>query len=160
MKQYRHALFIGRFQPFHLGHLYSLKKCLAIADKIVIAVGSSQERGTENNPWDYTQRKQMIEAVLDSLQLRERVARICESPDDPSDAVWLAKLKEQAGDFDVVVSNNPWVLEVLKADGYPTVESGLFNREEWEGVKIRALLRVRNSAWKARVPAVVVPLIT
>ena len=51
MHKYKTALFIGRFQPFHNGHLYSLNKCLEIGEQVVIAVGSSQESGTENNPY-------------------------------------------------------------------------------------------------------------
>ena len=67
MHEYKTALFIGRFQPFHNGHLYSLNKCLEIAEKVVIAVGSSQESGTENNPWDYKLRKRMVCEVVREL---------------------------------------------------------------------------------------------
>ncbi len=61
--KYKVALFIGRFQPFHKGHLFSLNKCFEIAEKVIVGVGSSQESGTENNPWDYQTRKMMVESL-------------------------------------------------------------------------------------------------
>jgi nicotinamide-nucleotide adenylyltransferase len=152
MRKYKVALFIGRFQPFHNGHLYSLEKCLEIADKVTIAVGSSQESGTENNPWDYTVRKQMICEVVRERGIEGRVEKIISCPDNPSDSIWLSEIKKRAGTFDVVVSNNTWVLEIMKGAGYAVIESGLFNRDELEGVKIREMMRKGDEGWKLRVP--------
>ena len=160
MKQYQTALFIGRFQPFHKGHLFSLLKCLEIAERVTIVVAKSNVSGTPDDPWDYKIRKMMVCAVVRTEGLESKIERICSCPDDPSDKVWLGQIKKRAGKFDVVVSNNPWVLDLFKADGYITVESGLYNRDELEGVKIRALLRERDNVWKQRVPEAVIPLIT
>lgn len=158
MKKYKTALFIGRFQPFHNGHLYSLKKCLDIAEKVVVAVGSSQESGTENNPWGYKIRKQMVCEVVRELGVEARIARICSCPDNPSDKAWLADLIRRAGHFDVVVSNNDWVLTIFKDAGYSVYESGLHNRDELEGVKVRALMRAGDEEWRRRVPKEIVEL--
>lgn len=152
MKKYKVALFIGRFQPFHKGHLYSLEKCLEIAEKVTIAVGSSQESGTANNPWDYKKRKQMVCAVVQERKMMDKIEKICSCPDDPSDKKWLSEIKKRAGKFDVVVSNNEWTLKVMKEAGYEVVESGLYNREELEGLKIREMMREGDENWKSRVP--------
>ncbi len=150
--QYKVALFIGRFQPFHKGHLYSLEKCLEIADKVTIAVGSSQESGTESNPWGYKVRKQMVCSVVMGLGVQNRIAKIVSCPDNPSDKKWVSEIKKRAGKFDVVVSNNVWTLNAMKDEGYEVVESGLFNREELEGIKIREMMRKGDENWKLRVP--------
>jgi len=42
------ALIIGRFQPFHLGHLLLIKEAAKEADIIVIGIGSSQESRTRH----------------------------------------------------------------------------------------------------------------
>ncbi len=152
MKKYKVALFIGRFQPFHKGHLYSLEKCLEIADKVIIAVGSSQESGTENNPWGYKVRKQMVCSVVMEQGVQDRIVKIVSCPDNPSDKKWVREIKKRAGKFDVVVSNNAWTLNVMNDEGYEVVESGLFNREELEGVKIREMMRSGDEGWKLRVP--------
>lgn len=155
MMHYRVALFIGRFQPFHNGHLYSLKKCLELAERVVIAVGSSQESGTANNPWDYKTRKRMVCSVVRAEGVEARITKIISCPDFPSDEEWVKEIVRRVGRFDLVVSNNEWTLRVLGEAGYQTVESGLYNRDELEGVKIRALLRANNESWRLRVPEVV-----
>ena len=155
MKQYKVALFIGRFQPFHKGHLYSLKKCFELADQVIVGIGSSQESGTENNPWDFEARKAMIE----SLDLQGDSLKVVALPDYPDDEVWLKEVKEGVGNFNVVVSNNEWVLSIMQKAGYKTVETGLFNRDELEGVKIRQLMKDQDESWKLRVPQEVVGLV-
>ncbi|MBP7820288.1 MAG: adenylyltransferase/cytidyltransferase family protein, partial [Candidatus Methanofastidiosum sp.] len=45
------ALYIGRFQPFHLGHLHVVKLILNSSKEIIIAIGSSQVSHTIQNPF-------------------------------------------------------------------------------------------------------------
>lgn len=158
MYKHKVALFIGRFQPFHNGHLYSLKKCLEIAERVIVVVGSSQEKGTLDNPWSYMARKQMVCSVIQEQGWMPRISRIVSIPDNPSDQRWLGELRRRAGDFDVVVSNNPWVLSIMREAGYETVESGLHNRYELEGVKIRELMRTEDRGWQVRVPKEIVKM--
>lgn len=155
MMHYRVALFIGRFQPFHNGHLYSLKKSLELAERVVIAVGSSQESGTTNNPWDYKTRKRMVCEVVRAEGVEARITKIISCPDFASDEKWVKEIVRRAGRFDIVVSNNEWTLRVFREAGYAVVECGLYNRDELEGVKIRALMRANNESWRLRVPEAV-----
>lgn len=153
------ALFIGRFQPFHNGHLYSLNKSLEVADKVTVVVAKSNVSGTPDDPWDYKIRKQMVCEVAHAQGILKRVAKICSCPDYPSDKKWLSEIKKRAGKFDVVVSNNEWVLSIMREAGIPVYESGLYQRDELEGVKIRGMMRRGDEKWKLRVPPSVVGLI-
>ncbi|MCJ7698989.1 adenylyltransferase/cytidyltransferase family protein, partial [Candidatus Bathyarchaeota archaeon] len=36
------GLYVGRFQPFHLGHLCAVKKILGEVDEVIVAIGSAQ----------------------------------------------------------------------------------------------------------------------
>ena len=45
------GLFIGRFQPFHNGHLQDIKNALKEVDELIIAIGSSQHFNTKENPF-------------------------------------------------------------------------------------------------------------
>ena len=93
----------------------------------------------------------MVASVVEREGWGTRV-KILTCPDNPSDAVWLKELHSRAGEFDVAVSNNPWVLQIMRDAGIATYETGLFRREELEGVKIRKMMREGDERWKERVP--------
>lgn len=64
MMRYDLAVFIGRFEPFHLGHLTILQRALALSSRVVVLVGSAEAPRTAKNPWSFTERVVMIEAAL------------------------------------------------------------------------------------------------
>lgn len=160
MRKYRVALFIGRFQPFHNGHLYSLKKCLEIAQQVIVGIGSSQTSGTEDNPWDYETRKKMVESVVEGLS-----AQVVALPDLFDDHKWgdqIVSLLQQKGleTSDVVgVGNNDWTNRIFRSIGIDVYETGLYKRDELEGIKIRELMKNNDVSWKKRVPERVVQLV-
>mgnify|MGYP001262099234 CR=1 FL=1 len=45
------ALFIGRFQPFHKGHLSALRWIAAKSSKVIVAIGSAQKSFEPDNPF-------------------------------------------------------------------------------------------------------------
>lgn len=59
-RQYDYLVFIGRFQPFHVGHKEVLDKALELADKVIVLVGSSNQPRTIKNPFTFAERKDMI----------------------------------------------------------------------------------------------------
>ncbi|MEK7559421.1 MAG: adenylyltransferase/cytidyltransferase family protein [Patescibacteria group bacterium] len=148
--RYRIALVVGRFQPFHKGHLHLLKKSLVVSDKIIIAVGSSNV-SDENNPLSYKTRVKMLEKVIIEEGLRGKILKIIPSPDDPSDDIWLQKLLKNAGKFDIVVGNNDWTNDILEKAGFKILKIKFLNRKTYQGVIIRELFR-KNKKWQNRVP--------
>lgn len=62
----KQALFVGRFQPFHLGHLDVIKRALEVEDRLVIVIGSAEENHELANPFTAGERFQMIEAALEA----------------------------------------------------------------------------------------------
>lgn len=155
--KYKVALFIGRFQPFHNGHLYSLKKCFELADQVIVGIGSSQESGTENNPWDLETRKEMVESVLEGLP-----AQVVALPDLFDDQKWgdqtlsLIHTKGLETSEVVGVGNNGWTNRILRSIAIDVYETGLYQRDELEGIKIRALIKKGDERWKERVPLSIV----
>jgi len=63
------ALFIGRFQPFHLGHLSVIKKAISENDRLFIGIGSTEQNFRPANPFTAGERFQMIEAALDEAKI-------------------------------------------------------------------------------------------
>lgn len=107
-----HALFIGRFQPFHNAHLTDIKNILKEADEIIIAIGSSQEKNTLENPFSYKERKEMVTSVLKKNKIKEY--RIYPVPDLYNDKKWVYYIKKNLPKYDFVYSGNPWVLNCFK----------------------------------------------
>ena len=73
MKQ---ALFVGRFQPFHNGHLDAIQYILSTEDRVVLVIGSAEENNVPANPFTAGERFQMIEADIQGRLGRGRIAKI------------------------------------------------------------------------------------
>lgn len=58
--KYKTGLYIGRFQPLHMGHTQIIDKMLDECETVIIAVGSAQESGTERNPLNFVLRRLLI----------------------------------------------------------------------------------------------------
>ena len=53
-KPYDVGFICGRFQTFHKGHEKLVETGLMLCDRLLIFIGSSQEDGTERNPFNIT----------------------------------------------------------------------------------------------------------
>src|SRR3970282_520104 len=58
------GLMMGRFQPFHLGHLDLVKQILEQCDEVIIAITSSQFNYLEKDPFTAGERIEMIHNSL------------------------------------------------------------------------------------------------
>jgi bifunctional NMN adenylyltransferase/nudix hydrolase len=67
--KYDFLVYIGRFQPFHLGHLHVVEHALNISHKLIIVIGSHNKPIDWKNPWTSSQRIEMIKAALTPEQL-------------------------------------------------------------------------------------------
>jgi nicotinamide-nucleotide adenylyltransferase len=142
------ALFVGRFQPFHFGHLKVIKDILKENGKIVIVIGSSQERNTLKNPFSSQERKEMLRLVLDGAKINN--FEIVEIPDFNSDEKWTEHIRKLAK-FDVVYSRNPWTLRCFRKAKIPVKRHKLYERYKHCGTKIRNRI-LKRKHWEDLVP--------
>lgn len=70
--KYNYAIFIGRFQPFHIGHLHVFEQALKSADRLIVLVGSSGGARTLRNPFTFAERVAMMRASLPA-EIAERI---------------------------------------------------------------------------------------
>lgn len=146
------ALFIGRFQPFHLGHLSLLQKLSQRYEMIIIGIGSSQYHDTPENPFSEEERRQMITQSLDAARIdRYRIVSI---PDIHNPPRWVDHVCSIVSDFDVVIANNPFTKKLFSQKGYPVKGTAYFNRKEYSGKEIRRRI-VHDESWAELVPPVV-----
>jgi bifunctional NMN adenylyltransferase/nudix hydrolase len=61
---YKFAVVIGRFQPFHLGHLKMLEKAFTVGEKVIVVLGSARCARNIKNPFSTAEREEMIRSVL------------------------------------------------------------------------------------------------
>ncbi|MFC3148355.1 bifunctional nicotinamide-nucleotide adenylyltransferase/Nudix hydroxylase [Piscinibacterium candidicorallinum] len=84
---YALAVVIGRFSPFHNGHLALVRHALALADQVLIVLGSAAQPRTVKNPFLAAEREQMIRACLPDAAARLHFAAL---PDNLySDQAWV-----------------------------------------------------------------------
>lgn len=66
--KYDFLVFIGRFQPFHKGHLSVLIEGLKQADQLIILCGSAHQPPSVRNPWSFVEREDMIRQSLSAAE--------------------------------------------------------------------------------------------
>ena len=59
----KRGLVLGRFQPFHFGHLELIKEMVKEEIEPLICIGSAQHSHTSENPFTAEERKEMIDIV-------------------------------------------------------------------------------------------------
>ena len=64
MKKYPFGIYIGRFQPLHLGHLQTIKFALEQTEQLILILGSDRVAPDIKNPWSSEERIKMIQSCL------------------------------------------------------------------------------------------------
>lgn len=150
------ALVIGRFQPFHKGHLLLLKHVAKEYDTIIIGIGSSQYSKSFDNPFSEEERRQMI---IDSLQQADiENYRIVAIPDIHNPPKWVDHVTTIVKDFIVVLSNNTLTKRLFTEKGYTVKGTPSFDRELYAGKEIRRRM-CEGESWEHLVPEPVAKII-
>ena len=151
------ALYIGRFQPFHNGHLQAVKDILQHHSKIIIALGSSQESNTAENPWSYDERKAMINAVMKKEGIKNnREYTILAVPDINHHAQWVEHVCRCVGKFDVMYTGSALTKKLFSEKGF--VIADLPRHGEISASEIRKRI-IEGMNRKEFVPKEVVPFV-
>lgn len=149
----RRALFIGRFQPFHLGHYTLIKQIMKDGYKeIVIGIGSAQASYTKHNPFTAGERIEMIDSALSEEDLKYYLIPI---PDIDYNTVWVSHVETLCPRFDVVYSNNKLVRMLFERAGYRVEKEegrAIVGNTKISGGMIREMIGHGDERWKDLVP--------
>ena len=143
------GLLIGRFQPFHIGHLFAVKFALSNVDKLWIGIGSSNKSNEKRNPFTADERREMIESSLDS-DIRNRV-EIYYVPDTGDHERWTYHVDSIVPKYDVVFSNDDFTLSLYQKRGIKVVPVPLLERNMVSGTNIREMIAA-DKDWSNLVP--------
>lgn len=87
-----YAVYIGRFQPFHNGHLHVVREGLLRANHLIIIIGSAHQSRSVRNPWTSSERELMLrECLTDDENNRVICIHLKDTPYD--DTRWVANIK-------------------------------------------------------------------
>lgn len=104
--KYDTLIFIGRFQPFHIGHEQVIRTALTLADNVIVLIGSANLPRTIKNPWTYMERVGMI---ADGLNLpREDRGRVMYAPLPDvayNDQKWVANVQKVVDELTSAVTD-------------------------------------------------------
>lgn len=147
----KRALFIGRFQPFHLGHLAALKWILEREDIVIIGIGSSQFSHDPLNPFTAGERIEMIWRVLVGEGLLNRCI-ITTIPDtNKKHSLWVSTVFHYTPRFQRVYTNDPLSQLLFKEAKVEVLPIPMFKRSEYSATRIRHLI-VEGKPWEHLVP--------
>jgi nicotinamide-nucleotide adenylyltransferase len=152
------GLITGRFQPFHKGHLELAKHILKECDELVVAIASAQFNYIEKDPFTAGERIWMIHEALKEGKIDLAKCYIAAVINDENNAKWIAHLKSLLPPFDVVYTGNAYVAMLMKDSGIKVRDVKFYDREKYNGTRIRQLMLEGNS-WQQLVPRSVVRII-
>jgi len=143
------GLLIGRFQPFHLGHLEALQFALSKVDKLWIGLGSSNKPVQKNNPFSAEERKQMILSSIDDT-MKEKIS-IYFIPDLDNHVKWIEKIDTIVPKFDIIFSNDELTKHLYSKRSVQVIAIPFLNRNTLSGTNIRDLI-ISDQKWDNLVP--------
>lgn len=144
------GLFIGRFQPLHLGHMSIIEHALGEVKTLIIGVGSAEKSFLPEDPFSAGERIEMILRTAESRGLEDRIIPI-PIRDINRYSVWVDHVVSICPPFDVVYANNPLTRTLFSERGIEVRSTPLVDRTKLSGVKIRKWI-AEGDSWRILVP--------
>ena len=144
-------MLIGRFQPFHLGHMQCVHHALDKLPELIIAIGSAQFSHTLHNPFTAGERITMVRLALDEAKTDADNYFLIPVRDLRIHDLWVPHLVSQTPRFEVVFSNEPITSRLFKEAGFRVEPIPFYNREAYSSTEIRERV-VQGKSWEELVP--------
>ena len=154
------ALYLGRFNPPHKGHIYALEYILnqPDIDEVIILIGSGEKAYSLKNPFTGGERFEMVVTMVKKHFDYDQFF-ISAIPDINRNTIWPANVVDLVPNFDVIFTNNSLVQELFSDLSKKEVrEIPLNNREQLSGKIIRQKM-IKGENWKSAIPEELLPLI-
>lgn len=154
MPEMSSALYVGRFQPFHKGHLHAVSHILERETDVTIVVGSALTSHEEKNPFTAGERIEMIAETLDSRGIDGGRYWLVPVPDVELHSTWTAYVESLCPEFDSVYSNEPLTRTLFEERGRDVESIPFLRREVYSGREFRRRVR-GGEEWEELVPEAV-----
>jgi nicotinamide-nucleotide adenylyltransferase len=147
---------VGRFQPFHKGHILVIRKMAKNYPSIILGIGSAQYSHTPENPFTAGERVEMAAAALRDEGVKDFFVVPIE--DINEHGRWVAHVESLVPRFTAVATNNPLNQRLFREEGYEVCTTPLYSRSRYSGTVIRGRM-LAGRAWKDLVPEAVARII-
>ena len=147
----KRGIFVGRFQPFHKGHLKVAKDILEKVDELVIVVGSAQYSHRLDNPFTAGERITMIRRAMEEGGIQPSKYWILPVPDVYVHMIWVAQVVGYSPKFDVVYTNEPLSRRLFIEAGFKVEAVPFHKRRIYSATEIRKRI-LNGENWEGLVP--------
>lgn len=133
------ALFVGRFQPLHLGHIKAILEILKNNDEVIIGIGSAQESWTLKNPFTAGERYEMF-LREENFKPNKKNLIILPILDINNHSIWVKYVCSLSPKFDVVYTRNPLTKALFEKEGFKVREQKIYyydGKIPFSGTEIR-----------------------
>ena len=154
----KRGLYVGRFQPFHLGHLHAVKHILSEVDEAILVIGSAQYSHRLDNPFTAGERVTMVRRALEEDEIPASKYWIIPIRDMHVHMMWVAEVKGYTPRFEYVYTNEPLTRRLFTEAGFPVRAIPFNKRHLYLATEIRERM-LKNESWKELVPRSVVEYI-
>ena len=154
----RVGLLVGRFQPFHLGHLAAVRFALKKVDYLYVVVGSAQRSHERDNPFTAGERIEMIKSALDANGVDPSKWMAIPIADSDSHSVWVSSVESMVPKFDVVFTNDALTFLLFKEEGRQVKAIPYHDRRKYSATNVRNRILERRD-WEDLVPREVAKLV-
>ena len=145
------GLYIGRFQPFHTGHIEAIKYALDKVDELIIVIGSSQYSYTLENPFTTGERISMVRKGLEDVGIERSKYQIVPVTDINIHPLWVSYVTSYIPKFDLVFSNEPLTSRLFRETKSSVECIPYFQRNVYSSTEIRKRM-VSNEDWASLMP--------
>lgn len=148
------GLYVGRFQPFHQGHLSVVKRMQQEVNEIIIGIGSAEDNYQPANPFTGRERFEMIENSLLENNIPREKLYIIPIRNINNYALWVSHLELLLPKFDIVYTGSPVVKSLFLASGKYQV-ADIEKELKICATDIRQKIINKDESWKKDVPQAV-----
>ncbi len=145
------GLYVGRFQPFHMGHLDAIKNVLAEVEEIIIVIGSAQYSHTPTNPFTAGERLVMTRQALEEEGIDSGRVWVVPVPDVHLHMMWVSAVEGYTPKFHIVYSNEPLTRRLFMESGYKVKGLPFFERQFFSSTLVREKM-LNGENWQTLVP--------
>jgi len=154
----RRGLFVGRFQPLHVGHVEVIKSLLEKLDELVIVIGSSQKSHELDNPFTSGERIMMLRTALNDAKVDSARYYLIPIPDVQDHSTWVSQVISHSPPFKIVYSNEALTRRLFKEAGVRVENIPFINRGNYSSTEVRRRM-LADEDWRTLLPKCVSEII-